>query len=76
MIHLTLFTCIQYIKFTAVVERAVHITKKKCRNFVVMQRTLSNCLCFTICKRQVKFRFMVVRKYLTVLTGKFIPDTG
>ena len=46
MIHLTLFTGIQYIKFTAVGERAVHITitKKICRNFVVMQRTLSNCL--------------------------------
>jgi hypothetical protein len=43
MIHLTLFTGIQYIKFTAVGERAVHITitKKICRNFVVMQRTLS-----------------------------------
>jgi hypothetical protein len=34
MIHLTLFTGIQYIKFTAVGERAVHITitKKICRN--------------------------------------------
>jgi hypothetical protein len=34
MIHLTLFTGIQYIKLTAVGERAVHITitKKKCRN--------------------------------------------
>ena len=41
MIHLTLFTGIQYLKFTAVGERAVHITitKKICRNFVVMQRT-------------------------------------
>ena len=44
MIHLTLFTGIQYIKFTPVGGRAVHITitKKICRNFVVMQRTLSN----------------------------------
>ena len=52
-----IFTGIQYIKFTAVGEQAVHITitKKMCRNFVVMQRTLSNCLCFTICKRQVNF---------------------
>jgi hypothetical protein len=50
MIHLILFTGIQYIKFTAVGKRAVHITitKKICRNFVVMQRTLSNCSCFTI----------------------------
>jgi hypothetical protein len=34
MIHLTLFTGIQYIKFTAVGERAVHmtITKKICHN--------------------------------------------
>ena len=36
MIHLTLFTGtgIQYVKFTAVGERAVHITitKKICRN--------------------------------------------
>ena len=57
MIHLKLFTGIQYIKFTAVGERAVHITitKKICRNFVVMQRTLSNYSCFTICKRQVNF---------------------
>ena len=55
MIHLTLFTGIQYIKSTAVGERAVHITitKKICRNFVIMQ--LSNCLCFTIGKRQVNF---------------------
>ena len=38
MIHLTLFTGIQYIKSTAVGERAVHITitKKICRNFVVI----------------------------------------
>ena len=52
MIHLTLFTGIQYIKFTAVGERAVHITitKKICHN---LQRTLSNCSCFTIFKRQV-----------------------
>jgi hypothetical protein len=66
MIHLTLFTGIQYIKLTAVGERAVHITitKKICRNFVVMQRTLSNCSCFTICKRQVNF------------SVSFIPDTG
>ena len=57
MIHLTLFTGIQDIKFTAVGERAVHITiaKKICRNFVIMQRTLSYCSCFTICKRQVNF---------------------
>jgi hypothetical protein len=73
MIHLTLFTGIQHIKSTAVGERAVHITitKKICRNFVVMQRTLSNCSCFTICKRPVNFRFMVVTKYLTVLSGKY-----
>jgi hypothetical protein len=57
MIHLTLFTGIQYIKFTAVGERAVHltITTKICRNFVVMQLTLSNCSCFTIFKHPVNF---------------------
>jgi hypothetical protein len=79
MIHLTLFTGIQYIKFTAVGERAVHITitKKICRNFVVMQRTLSNCS-----TPSKLFRFMVVTKYLTVLSGKYpanlyrIPDSA
>ena len=57
MIHLTLFTGIQYIKYIVVGERAVHITitNKICRNFVVMQRTLINCSCFTIFKRQVNF---------------------
>ena len=82
MIHLTLFTGIQYIKFTAVGEQAVHITitKKICRNFIVMQRTLSNCLCFTsglakiVCVSQMPsklFRFMIVTKYVTVLSGKY-----
>ena len=93
MIHLTLFTGIQYIKFTAVGKRAVHITitKKICRNFVVMQRTLSNCSCFTsglvkivrVSQTPSKlFRFMIVTNYVTVLSGKYpanlyrIPDSA
>ena len=45
MIHLTLFTGIQYIKFTAVGERAVHITitKKICRNYDLVAVMLQYC---------------------------------
>jgi hypothetical protein len=56
MIRLTLFTGIQYKYCNSLLlanEQFTSPSQKKCRNFVVMQRTLSNCSCFTIFKRQV-----------------------